>query len=257
MRRRRFGSPGGASRLDHDDRLGQRHFTRRREERPRVSDRLHVHDNALGVGIVAQVVDQVAPAHVQHRADRDKGAEANVLLQAPIQYCGAQCAALADEPHLAPARHGAGKGGVQPAQRRHHPQAVRPDDAHVAASGVLHDLPFQLCPRCSGLLEARRDDDRPFHACFHAFSDQVRDGRGRCGDHRQLHPLRHRCHVGISFDPQHARALGVHRKYRPPKWIADHVPKHSATNAAWVLRRADQRHVLGRKDGIERLALVM
>ena len=35
----------GASRLDHDDRLVQRDFARRRQERPRVPYRLHVNDD--------------------------------------------------------------------------------------------------------------------------------------------------------------------------------------------------------------------
>src|SRR3712207_8133232 len=52
---RRLGPPG----LDDDDRLAQRHLARRREKRPGVADRLHVNENALGVRVVAEVVDQV------------------------------------------------------------------------------------------------------------------------------------------------------------------------------------------------------
>ena len=36
-------------------------------------------------GVVAQVVDQVAPADVEHRADRDERAEADVVPQAPVE----------------------------------------------------------------------------------------------------------------------------------------------------------------------------
>ena len=45
----------GASGLDDDDRLAQRNLARRGKKRARISDGLHVDQNALGVGIVAEV----------------------------------------------------------------------------------------------------------------------------------------------------------------------------------------------------------
>src|SRR5271157_699378 len=56
-----LGSGGGPSRLDDDDRLGQRDFARRREEGARVANRFHVDDDALGARVTAEVIDQVAP----------------------------------------------------------------------------------------------------------------------------------------------------------------------------------------------------
>ena len=78
--------------------LDERHLARRREERPGVADRLHVDHDALRLGVVRQVVDQVAPADVEHRADRDERAEADVDPQAPVEDRRAQRAALAEEP---------------------------------------------------------------------------------------------------------------------------------------------------------------
>ena len=69
----------GASGLDDDDGLGQRDFARGREERAGVADRFHVDDDALGARVVAEVVDEIAPAHIEHGADGDEGAEADVL----------------------------------------------------------------------------------------------------------------------------------------------------------------------------------
>ena len=43
----------------------------------------------LVCGIVAQVVDQVAPVHVEHGADGDEGTEAHVLAQTPVEDGGA------------------------------------------------------------------------------------------------------------------------------------------------------------------------
>src|SRR5690606_22969039 len=131
-------------RLNDDDRLAQRDFTRRGQERLRVTDRLHVNDNTRRLRVVAEVVDQVAPANVQHRADRDKRAEADVFLKAPVENGGTQRATLADEADVAGPGDRAGEGRVQAVQRSHHAQAVRADDAHAAAPGLFHDLPLKL-----------------------------------------------------------------------------------------------------------------
>ena len=80
----------GPAGLDDDDRLGQGDLARRRQEGPRVADRLHVDDDAVGVRVVAQVVDDVAPADVEHRAERHDRAEADALGRAPVQDGGQQ-----------------------------------------------------------------------------------------------------------------------------------------------------------------------
>ena len=86
-----------APRLDDDDRLGQRHLARGRQERARVADRLHVDDDRARARVVAEVVDEIAPADVEHRAERDERAEADLLAQAPVEDRGQQRAALAQE----------------------------------------------------------------------------------------------------------------------------------------------------------------
>ena len=82
---RRLGRRLGASGLNHNNRLGQGHLPRRRQKRSRVANRLHIDDDAVGMGVIAQVVDQVAPAHIEHRTQGDKGAKADIFPQAPIQ----------------------------------------------------------------------------------------------------------------------------------------------------------------------------
>src|SRR2546423_15372136 len=90
----------GASSLDDDDRFVQRNFAGGRDKRSRVTYRLHVHDDAVSARVIAQIVDEVTPADVQHRTYRHKGAEADRLLLTPIQNCRAQCAALAEERNI-------------------------------------------------------------------------------------------------------------------------------------------------------------
>ena len=91
---------------------------------------LHVDDDAPGVRIVAEVVDEVAPADIEHRADRDERAEADVLSKAPIEDRGAQRAALADEPDATRPRHARREGRIHACVRAHHAEAIRADDPH-------------------------------------------------------------------------------------------------------------------------------
>ncbi len=113
----------------------------------------------LVCGIVAQIVNEVAPVHIQHGADGDEVTEADVLLQAPVQDGGAERAALADEADVAAAGDGGGEGGVKAGYGAHHAQAVRADDAHIAAAGMLEDLALELGAFRTGFLEAGGDDD--------------------------------------------------------------------------------------------------
>src|SRR5215207_3799148 len=81
---------GGASGLNNDNRLAECDFTGGGQERTRVANRLHVDDDTLRLWVAAQVVNQVAPTHVEHRANGDKSAETDVFAEAPIEYRGAE-----------------------------------------------------------------------------------------------------------------------------------------------------------------------
>ena len=115
--------------LHYDDRLIERNFASGGEKRARLADRFHVHDNAVGARVVAEIIDEVAPAHVEHGADRNEGAEAHLLFLAPIQNRGAQGAALANESDVSGAGDVDREGGVEPADRIHHSQAIGPNQA--------------------------------------------------------------------------------------------------------------------------------
>ena len=108
----------------------------------------------LVLGIVAEVINQVAPVDIEHRADGDEGAEADVFAQAPVENGGAEGAALADEADGAGLGDGAGEGGIEAGMRHHHAQAVRADEAHLALARLLGDLPLELDARRAGFFKA-------------------------------------------------------------------------------------------------------
>jgi len=53
---------------------------------------------------------------------------------------GAQGARLADKANIALTGNSGSKGSVDARQRIHYAQAIWPNDAHLAAPGVFHDL---------------------------------------------------------------------------------------------------------------------
>ena len=247
--RRRF----GPSRLYHNDRFGQRNFARGRQEGPRISDGLHVDDDAPRPRIVSQVVDEVPPVHVKHRSDGDKGAETDKLAQAPIEDCGAERAALAYEADTTGERHLTGESGIETGDRIHQTQAIRPDDAEGPTLGRGQDPFFQRGAFGAALLESCRYDDGAFHPCSHALIHNCGDRRRRRGYDGQVDCIGQRHHTGIGLDPEDAGAFAVDRKDRPSERIADEVPQNGTPHAAGRLARTDDGNALWSKKGIQRM----
>src|SRR5579871_2770269 len=83
--------------LNNNDRLAESDLAGGRKKRSCVAHRLHIKENALRVGIVAEVINKIAPSHVEHGSCRDDRAEANLFLLAPIENRGLQRTALAEK----------------------------------------------------------------------------------------------------------------------------------------------------------------
>src|ERR671910_1669060 len=135
----------GTSGFDHYYRFGQGDLAGRREERTGVADRLHVDDDALRIGVVAEVVDQVSPTYVHHGAYADERREPDVLHKALVQDGREQCPTLAQERHVSGTGDGTGEGGVEPCGRLHDAEAIGTDDPHPAPPGLLECLALELC----------------------------------------------------------------------------------------------------------------
>ncbi len=256
MRGGGLGRGRGAPRLDHDDRLGQRDLACGGDERARIADGLHVDHDAVRVRVVAEIIDQVAPVDVEHRADRDAGAEADVLAETPVEHRGKQRAALADKGDRAWARHRARKGRIQVRPGAHHAEAIRADEAQLAARSV-GDLAFEFHAGRARLLESGRNDDRAFHSGRDAFADHAGDRRSRGDDDCEVDRLGHAGDVGIRLDAQHLIVALVDRIDGAAERIADEIPQHGAPDPSFFFGRADHGDALWRKDGAQRIALEM
>src|SRR5690606_886725 len=140
--------------------------------------------------VIAEIIDEVAPIHIQHRADGNEGTKANVFSEAPIEDGGAERATLADETHASASRDGAGESRVQTSGWAHHTEAVRSNDAHLAAAGMFHDLTFKFHAFRSGLFKSSRNNDGTFHAQIHGFFDDARHGGSWCDHDDQVERFR-------------------------------------------------------------------
>ena len=140
-------------RLNYDHRLLQRHGPRRRKKRTRIAHRLHVNQNAVRVRIVPEVINQVPPAHVQHRSRGNNRAESHLLLQAPVQNGRLQRSALAQQGHIAGERQVVRECRVERREGIHDSQAIRPYQAHLSAPQLLLYLLFELRSFWTALLE--------------------------------------------------------------------------------------------------------
>jgi hypothetical protein len=253
VRSRCLGGLGGPAGLDDDDRLGQGHLAGGREEGPGVPDRLHVDDDALGRRVVAEVGDQVAPAHVEHGAERHDGAEADLLADAPVEDRGQQRAALAHE------ADGPGRGdprrerGVEPVRGTHDAEAVRPNDPHAVRPRRREDPALQLGALRADLLEPGGDDDHGLDPGRGALLDGRRHRRGRGHDDDEPGGLGQRGEVRVRPDAEDAGALLVDRVDRAAEGAADQVPEDRPTDAARLLGRPDDGDRGGREERVERV----
>ncbi len=232
-----FGAPG----LNNDNRLFERNLTRSRQERARIAHRFHVNDDGLGVRVIAQVVDHVAPVHIQHGADRHKRAKPDVLLKAVVQHGGTHGPALAQKANVTLQRHRPSKGGIHPADGVHHAQAVRPHNAHPPPRNV-HDLGFHCLTFGAALLKARRDDNGPLRTVIDRLLHQARDGLRRRYDNDHIHRAGAIADALVSLYPQYKLAARVHRVYHAPKGAGNQVIQNGSSDGVGALGCAHHGH---------------
>ena len=79
------------------------------------------------------------------------------------------------------------KVAFKPLIGTHYTQAVRSDDSHIAAAGMLQNLAFQLCTFSPHLFEAGGDNDGAFYAKVNRVLDDARDGRSWRDNNDQIH----------------------------------------------------------------------
>src|SRR6266481_6513389 len=86
--------------------------------------------DACGMPIVCQVVDEISPIDIDHRAYREKAAEPDLFSNAPIQDGATEGTALTNEGKMTVLCQEWCESRVQAEPRDHYSKTVRTDDSH-------------------------------------------------------------------------------------------------------------------------------
>src|SRR5690625_7450572 len=126
--------------FQYDNRLLQRYLARGGKEVTDGRDRLHIKENARGLRVVTEVIDELAPADVGHRACGDDRRKAHVAASAPIQYRRQQRATLRYQCDIAWASFSRNERRRQPDRGPNHTERIWAKEAHSACGSL--DLLF-------------------------------------------------------------------------------------------------------------------
>ncbi len=238
-RLRRFRESTG---LVGHDRLRSRERAGRRHELAGFADRLDVQDDRAGFGGRAEIVDQVAHAHVEHVAHRNEIREPDAFVQRPIEHRRAERAGLRNETDVSLGGRSGGKTGVQADSRHNDAQTVRAKNPHAVELSLLRsNQGFELPAFGADLAEPRRDNHQPPGSRFSALPNQGGHRGGGRANHRQIRRVRQAGNVLVGLDPLDRLALRVDRINHPSKARSNQIPQYGVSNA--------RRRVAGADDG--------
>ena len=191
------------------------------------------------MGIVAKIINKIAPAHIEHRAGGNDGAEAHLLAPAPVQNRGLQRAALAQKRDAPFMRHRICEGRIQPDRRVHESHAVRPQQAQRTSSQMSLNFFFQMSAQISLLAKSGGDHDRRFHARVHALADQLRHGLRRRDNHRQVHAPANLADALDGFYSQHFLMAGIDGVQFDRGLALQQIGEHAAAHGSGSIGGAD------------------
>src|SRR5581483_2199748 len=135
----------------------ERHLARRRQKGPDIAHRFHVQQDAAGGRVIAEVINEVAPSHIQHRAGGDKCTEAHLFPQAPVEDGRAQGPALAQERDVAGSRSLLRERGVQADGGIHQAEAVGAQQPQRGSRYRFLEPPLEFCAFRPPFPESSRD----------------------------------------------------------------------------------------------------
>lgn len=202
----------------------------------------------------SEVLQQVVAGHVGFVADADEMRQTQLQLLSQRQDRDPQRAALRHHRDAARRRVPRGKGGVE----LHgwigvdQPEAIRTDQAHAVASGLLHDAPLELPPVLAGFAKTRGNHHQRLDAPSGALIDHAEHRIPRHHEDRQIHRLGQLANAGVGLDRAHRRGVRVDGIHRPLEMAQEQRLKEAVADGRGLARGADDRHALRLKERPQR-----
>jgi len=194
------------------------------------------------VRIIAEVVDQVAPAYVEHGAGGDDRTETDLLAMAPVEDGAQERSTLAEEGDVAGLGWIFGEGGIQANRWIHDSETVGTDQAQGTTLQLLFDLLFEGSAFYTTLFESSRNHDRGLRAGIDALCNDLSNRCRRSGDYGQVYWMRDIANALVSFESEHFVMLGVDGIDFAPKGIAQQILENSPADGAGTAGGADHGH---------------
>lgn len=186
-------------------------FHREPDELPRISERLEVQQDDVGLCVVGPVLQEIVTTDIGLVAGRDELRDADAEIAGPAHHLDAQPARLRQEGDVPRDRSRRRERGVHVDCRRgvHDAETVRPDEPHAVATCQRNQLPFGGLAVGAFFGKPGGNHDESPHSLLRALPDDVEHlGRGH-DDDREIDRVRY---------VENAR---VHRELRPPRPMWD------------------------------------
>ncbi len=238
MRACRLGALRVAAGLGDQHRLHARGRARRRHEFARVADRFDVKQDRARAAVDCEVVERVAEIDIDAVAERHDRGEADVSRGGPFDEAGYDCTRLRDQREVARSRRMCGETRVEPCVRRHHAEAIRPDEPEPARPRRPLAGRGQ---RALAVTEAGRDDDGRRGALVTGLRDNGRHFGGRRRDDHEIGRLpqrRERWHGPDAFELRISR---IDHHKRPLETRGLQIGDHGAARRCRTRAATDDR----------------
>ena len=247
----RLGAGLVAAHLDQHHRLEAGGGAQGAHEAARVADALDVEQDALGGGVVGQVVEDLAEIQVRRGAGGNHAGEADAVGFRPVQHGGAQGAGLGHQGQVAGEGGTLAEGGVEADGGPLDAQAIGADEADVVLARHGHDGFLQGDALGAHLPEAGRQDDGMADAARAAILEHLgHGGRGR-GDQGQLGGFRQFAGIAVAVLAVDHVMLGIDREHHAGEAGFAHVLEQGAGDGVLLFADAEHGDGTGIEQGVE------
>ena len=199
MRLRRLGTGFMPADLDHHDRFQARDGAQRTHEAARVANAFDIKQDALGLRVISQVIENLAEVDIGGGAGRNHAGKTDAVGFRPVQHRGTQRTGLRDQRQIAGQRGAQCESCIQTDRRALDTQAVGADEADAVFLRHADDGFLQQDAFGTDFTEAGGQHHDIADATLAAFLHDLGDGRRRRGNDRQIRRFRQIAGVGIAF----------------------------------------------------------